>query len=262
MQDLIDIGLNLTHDSFDSDREAVLQRAREAGVSRMLITGTSVSESRAAVALTATHSGLYATAGVHPHHADEFDADTPAALDELLAEPRVVAVGECGLDFYRNFSPPEAQERAFRAQLELAVEHRLPVFLHQRDALDRFLGILKEYLPRVPAAVSHCFTEGPEAAEACLEAGLYFGITGWICDERRGQALREAVKMIPAERLLIETDAPFLIPRDLTPKPRTRRNEPMHLPHILAAVAACRGEESEALGAQTTANARGVFRLA
>lgn len=261
MQDLIDIGLNLTHDSFDADRADVLARAREAGVAQMIVTGTTVEESRAALSLTHESAGLFATAGVHPHHASEFDADTPAALRQLLDDPRVVAVGECGLDFFRNFSPPEAQERAFLAQLELAVELQLPVFLHQRDALDRFLGILADYLPRLPAAVAHCFTGGPEEAEACLAAGLDLGITGWICDERRGQALREAVRMIPGENLMVETDAPFLIPRDLRPKPKTRRNEPVHLPHILATVAECRGETPEALAAQTTANARRIFGL-
>lgn len=260
--ELVDIGVNLMHDSFDADREAVIRRARAAGVTHMIITGTDPAASSRAAAFAAKRPGLFsATAGVHPHHATEWNADTPALLRELAAQPSVVAIGECGLDFFRNFSPPEVQESVFSAQLELAAALELPVFLHQRDAFERFTAILREHLPGLAGGVAHCFTGTREEAEVLLDMGLHLGITGWLCDERRGGDLRKAVRRLPAERLLIETDAPFLLPRDLEPRPKTRRNEPMHLSHVLHSLAACRGDEPAALARITTANARRLFGL-
>jgi len=261
--ELIDIGANLAHDSFDNDLGDVLARARAAGVGRMIVTGScEASSQRACMLASDTEGGLFSTAGVHPHHAADYTPDTTPLLRQIASHRRVVAIGECGLDFFRNFSPAEDQERAFAAQLELAAELSMPVFLHQRDAHDRFLAILEDYLPSLPAAVAHCFTEGPAARDDYLDRGLYLGITGWVCDERRGHALREAVPGIPDDRLMIETDAPYLLPRDLVPRPKTRRNEPMHLPHILAAVAQLRDQDPGSLGARTTANAERFFGLA
>lgn len=258
--DLLDIGLNLTHDSFAPDLEAVLQRAATAGVRRAIVTGNDLAHSRAAIALAERYpERLRATAGTHPHHAVHLsDADRTALL-ELLRQRVVVAVGECGLDYFRNLSPHANQERAFRLQLELAVETGKPVFLHQRDAHQDFVRILGEYLARIRGGVAHCFTDGPEQARAYLDMGLYIGVTGWVCDERRGQALREAVPLIPLERLLIETDAPYLIPRDLRPKPSSHRNEPMYLPQVLQRVASLRPESIEEIAAATTANALRLF---
>jgi TatD DNase family protein len=257
---LIDIGLNLAHDSFDRDREDVLTRAHEAGVRFMLITGSSLASTRAAIELSKQHPERFrATAGIHPHHAAEFDSADRAMLKALLAQPQVVATGECGLDYFRNFSPHADQERVFRLQLELGCESSKPLFLHQRDAHDPFVAILKDYLPRTAGGVAHCFTGTTDEARAYLDLGLYIGVTGWLCDERRGQTLREAVRYIPADRLLIETDAPYLLPRDLDPKPQSRRNEPMFLPHILKVLAALRGEDFDTLAVATTANARRLF---
>jgi TatD DNase family protein len=259
----VDIGINLAHDSYDGDRAAVVERAREAGVTRLIVTGSTLDSSRRAIELARGRPGvLYATAGVHPHHAAELrDADR-AALRDLLVQPEVVAAGECGLDYFRDYSPRDAQERAFRLQLDLAVELRRPLFLHQRDAHADFLRILSDYRGSLPPAVAHCFTGTVEEAEACVAAGLYVGITGWICDERRGRHLEEVVRRIPARRLMIETDGPYLLPRDLRPKPKSRRNEPMYLPHVAAAVAAARGEPLAALAESTTANALQFFALA
>jgi TatD DNase family protein len=258
---LVDIGVNLAHDSFDSDRAEVIERAHAAGVTRMVVTGSTLDSSAAAIRLAATGAGLYATVGVHPHHATELDeADLPR-LRELLAQRGAVAVGECGLDFFRDFSPRDRQEAAFRLQLGLAVETGLPVFLHQRDAHQRFLSILDECGARMPAGVAHCFTGGPEEMRAYLDRGLHIGVTGWICDERRGDALRAAARFLPLDRVMIETDAPYLLPRDLDPKPRTRRNEPMHLPHVLHALAGLMGIDAERLAAATTANAEALFAL-
>jgi TatD DNase family protein len=262
MFDLIDIGANLTHDSFDADRDAVLARAAAAGVARIIVTGTSVTSSAQAVALCEAHPRtLAATAGVHPHHAAEFDTHTTAALRRLLANPAFVAVGECGLDYFRDYSPRDAQQRAFAAQLELAAEVGKPVFLHQRDAHADFVAMLEPLRAALAGGVAHCFTGGPQELEAYLALDLYVGVTGWVCDERRGAELRAAVPLIPRERLLIETDAPYLLPRDLVPKPKTRRNEPQLLAHVLERVAMLRNEPAADVARATTANAERLFGL-
>ena len=260
--DLIDIGANLTHESFRHDFDAVLARACKAGVAQMIVTGASRGGSEQALALAHTHPGvLHATAGVHPHHAVDYDADTEARLRVLLRDPLVRAVGETGLDYHRNYSPREAQRAAFEKQLAIAADLGMPLFLHQRDAHADFLALLKTVRDRVPAAVVHCFTDSREALFDYLDLDCHIGITGWICDERRGTHLRELVREIPANRLLLETDAPYLLPRTVHPQPAHRRNEPMHLAHIVAAVARDRGEAVEVTAAQSSANARAVFGL-
>jgi len=261
--EFIDIGVNLAHDSFDADRDAVMQRAADAGVTQMIVTGSSEDGTRQAIELAHAHAGqLFATAGVHPHHAADLTTEALAVLGRLAHDPAVVAVGECGLDYFRDFSPRDLQRRAFAWQLEIAVEMRKPVFLHQRDAHDDFLAILREHAAKLVGGVAHCFTAGPKERDAYLELGLHIGITGWICDERRGLHLRDVVRGIPADRLLLETDAPYLLPRDLTPAPKSRRNEPQNLPHVAAAVAAARGESMETLARTATENTRRLFRLA
>lgn len=260
--ELIDIGVNLTNSRFRRDRDEVLARARDAGVAGMVLTGTELAASEASAAMARERPGqLWCTAGMHPHHASDWNPDSAASLAALARGAEVVAIGECGLDFNRNFSPPEDQERAFEAQLELACGLGLPVFLHQRDAHTRFLEILRPYRDRLPGAVAHCFTGGIEELCPYLDLDLHVGVTGWICDPRRGQALRDCVAEIPAERLMLETDAPFLLPRDLESPPRDRRNEPAFLPHVLEAVARLRGESPEELAAATTATARQFFGL-
>ena len=255
---LVDVGANLTHASFRDDLEEVAARARKAGVATIVVTGTTVPESRAGADI-AERFGLYATTGVHPHHTKDCAAQTIPALRELAAHPRVVAIGECGLDFNRNYSPHPDQEKWFVAQVELALELGMPLFLHSRDAHPRFAEILRHH--RVKDAVAHCFTGGGDELRAYLDLGLYIGITGWICDERRGKHLLELVREIPRERLVLETDAPYLTPRDMHPQPKARRNEPAFLPHILKAVARALGRPEAELAAETTRNARRLFRL-
>tara|TARA_A100001391_G_scaffold74115_3_gene47940 strand:- start:42 stop:857 length:816 start_codon:yes stop_codon:yes gene_type:complete len=254
-----DIGVNLGDRQFRDDGEAVLDRARDAGVVLMLLTGTSVAESRQALTLCRDFPdrGLLATAGVHPHNARQFDNDARAELAELLDQPEVAAAGEMGLDFNRDFSPRPDQEKAFESQLALAAEKGLPVFLHQRDAHARFLPILRVWRDRLPAAVVHCFTDERRALYDYLDLDCHIGITGWVCDERRGRGLAELVPDIPGDRLLVETDAPYLLPRDLPePPPVKRRNEPCFLPWIGRRLATLRGEDEADLAARTLANTR------
>lgn len=260
--ELIDIGANLGHESFDRDREHVLTRAREVGVAQIVVTGASASESVTALDIARTRPRmLFSTAGVHPHNAREWCAGSAAALERLATEPEVVAIGETGLDFNRDFSPRSDQERVLEAHLELAAGLGLPVFLHERDAHERFVAIVSRWRARLSRAVIHCFTGDGAALDACLGLDLHVGVTGWICDERRGLHLREIVDRVPPDRLMVETDAPYLLPRDLVPKPKTRRNEPMHLPHILRAVAGAVGCEPAALAQSTTETARRFFGL-
>jgi len=260
--ELIDIGSNLTHDSFADDRGEVMSRAWAAGVTRQVVTGADLVSSRAAADLAAAHPfRLWSTAGVHPHHAAAFDPDRRDELLALLRLPQVVAVGECGLDYFRNFSSPEAQRAAFVAQLDIAVATRKPVFLHQRDSHADFTAILREYRPALVGGVAHCFTGDVAQLEDYLALDLSIGVTGWVCDERRGMALREAVPHIPLDRLMVETDAPYLLPRDLQPKPKSRRNEPAHLAHIVGVVAALRNDPVDSVAAASTRNAVDFFGL-
>jgi TatD DNase family protein len=258
---LIDIGINLAHDSYDVDRAAVLARARAAGVTQMVLTGSSLASTARAIELARTDpERLFATAGVHPHHATELGAARGAELEALARQREVVAVGECGLDYFRNFSPRAAQQQAFHHQLELALRLGKPVFLHQRDAHADFVAILREHGAHW-RGVAHCFTGGAEELDCYLQLGLAIGITGWLCDERRGTHLAQLMRQIPAERLLLETDGPYLLPRDLDPKPASRRNEPAYLPHIAAAVARARGEPLSQLARSSSAAARALFGL-
>lgn len=260
---MFDIGVNLTSTQFASDRQKVVKRARDAGVTGMLITGTNALESQQAQRLAEAQPGFcWSTAGVHPHHASEWSTEIASTLRRLAEKLEVVAIGECGLDFNRNLSAHEQQEYAFDAQLALAAELNMPVFLHCREAHARFAAVLEPWLPKLAGAVIHCFTGTRDELEACLAMGLSVGITGWVCDERRGLELRELLPLIPADRLLLETDAPYLLPRDMRPRPTSRRNEPCFLPHIVNQVATWRGESAEELATRIDQNARTLFRLA
>lgn len=262
---LIDIGVNLTHPSLAPQAEALLERARAAGVCQIVLTGTSVTESEASLALCrqldAEGTQLFSTAGVHPHDASSWNGASRPALEALLGDAQVRAVGECGLDFDRDLSPRPSQEKALEDQLALAAELRMPVFLHERCASQRLLEILRDFRDRLPAAVVHCFTGERKALYAYLDLDLHIGITGWVCDERRGTHLHPLLKDIPGERLMLETDSPFLLPRSLRPKPKSGRNEPAFLPEILHEVAKHRSQPAEQLAAQTTACARAFFGL-
>jgi TatD DNase family protein len=259
---LIDIGVNLAHDSFDADRAAVLQRAYQAGIAQMIITGSSTASTLKAIELAREQpQRLFATAGVHPHHATELDEAGFGQLERLVESPHVVAVGECGLDYFRDYSPRPAQRQAFERQLELAGRTTKPVFLHQRDAHEDFLAMVREHRPHLHGGVAHCFTGSQAQLQSYLELGLAIGITGWICDERRGTHLLQLMRDIPPGQLLLETDAPYLLPRDLPARPAGRRNEPAFLSHIAAVIAQARDEPPDVLAADTTRAARALFGL-
>lgn len=259
---LIDIGANLTNRRFSEDLDAVLVRAGTAGVSHIIVTGTSVSASTAALQLAKAHPAvLSATAGVHPHDAKTWASSSVTAIKTLLADAKVVAVGECGLDFNRDFSPRDAQLACFEAQLQIAQEVQKPVFLHQRDAHEKFVELLRRYRPGLSGAVVHCFTGTREEMEEYVAMDCYIGVTGWLCDERRGQQLRDLVRYIPLNRLLIETDAPFLTPHGLQPKPPGNRNEPAFLPSVLTRLADIIQVSEVDLATNIFNNTRALFNL-
>ncbi|OLO05028.1 MULTISPECIES: TatD family hydrolase [Salinicola] len=258
---LVDIGANLTHESFERDLEATLARATNANVTTLVITGADLEGATRAARLATRFSGLHATAGLHPHHASDWSGELEQSMRNLHQQDVVVAVGECGLDFHRNFSTPADQEHALEAQLALAAETGLPVFLHERDAGRRMLEILHEWRGRISDAVVHCFTGDKQTLHGYLDLDLHIGQTGWLSDERRGHHLREFVADIPGERLMVETDCPYLLPRNLPAKIKGRRHEPALLPWIVRELAHWRGESEAELAQQTTLTARRFFRL-
>jgi len=259
---IIDIGINLMHRSFNEDREQVMNEAMEAGVSPLIITGTSERASIQAAKYASRYPGkLYSTAGVHPHDVKSWTPETLKTLEQLAKKECVVAIGECGLDYNRDFSPRDMQRKYFEAQIELACKTGLPLFLHERDAFEDFYTILEKYKEDIKGMVVHCFTGKKHELQKYIELGCYIGITGWICDERRGRHLIDLVKMIPADKLMIETDAPFLLPRNLEDKPHDGRNEPRFLVHILDELAYHLNENMNDLAHQTYKNTKRFFQL-
>ena len=256
---LTDIGVNLTSSRFDKDRQQVIENARSENVGPLLVTGTNVKESEAALALCKQYEQLYCTAGVHPHDADNVSSDYIVQLKTLASHHNVKAIGECGLDFNRNFSTAENQQQVFAEQLQLADELNMPVFLHQRDAFAHWQEILQQQFGSQVFGVSHCFTGNLSELRACLDMGLFIGITGWICDERRGQELYDIAKSIPLDRILIETDAPYLTPRNIRPRPKSSRNEPKFLPYVASTLAQAMNIEQKQLIIHSSDNAKQLF---
>lgn len=264
---MIDIGVNLLHPQFDSDRAAVMKRARDAGV-EMLITCTDLGMTSRIIDFCNQHD-LYCTAGIHPHDARDAPADLRTQLEALAGSGRVKAIGETGLDFNRNFSPPDIQRHIFDVQLEVAAAVGLPVFIHDRDSDGAVFEALVRHANKLKGMVIHCFTGNEEDLRRYLDLGCFIGITGWICDERRGAELRKLVRDIPQDRLLIETDAPFLLPQSTpddwharnTIGASKRRNEPALLYLVAARIAAEKQLSQTEIEASSTANARRLFGL-
>jgi TatD DNase family protein len=258
----IDIGANLTHKSLLTDIENILARSIEANVKTIIVTGTTLEESNKALELCRQFPDqLLCTAGVHPHHADEWNSNAALTLEALAQFPQVRAIGETGLDFNRDFSPRECQINAFEGQLNLAKKTGLPIFSHQRDAHEVFLTTLKEHRSDLNAVVVHCFTDNESALRDYLDMDCYIGITGWLCDERRGLDLQKIVRYIPENRIMIETDAPYLLPRNMPKLSKKRINEPCHLPHILKTLAECRNSNQSSLMQSCYANTLRFFDI-
>ncbi|WP_337841743.1 TatD family hydrolase [Rheinheimera sp.] len=259
MASFCDAGVNLFSNQFDADRAEVIERAKQHAVQQLLLISSDLPESALNLAFCQKHPGVFCTAGVHPHQAACVPSDWVQQLRPLLNEPAVVAVGECGLDFNRDFSPRNTQLQVFEQQLQLASELQKPVYLHERDAFADQLALLRAY-PGI-TGVAHCFTGNKAQLTAYLDLGLLIGITGWLCDERRNQELTEAIQYLPLDRILLETDAPYLLPRTLVAKPKNRRNEPAFIPEIARYLAELKQLSLAQLAEQTSLNFSRVFRL-
>ncbi|GIU02949.1 hydrolase TatD [Shewanella morhuae] len=262
MPSYIDVAVNLLGSALEADIALIIQAAADQGVSPLIVIGSDLAESAAAITVCQQYPRqLYCTAGVHPHHASGWNAESSIQQAELCQAAQVVAVGECGLDYNRDFSPRSIQRQAFIAQLELAINLQMPVLMHERDAHEDFIAILREYRPQLTGALLHCFTGTHEQMEAYIDLDLHLGITGWVCDERRGQALAELVPYIPQDRILIETDSPYLLPRSMRPKPKSSKNKPEYLPYIANYIANLRGENADEFSERCYQNSLAFFKL-
>lgn len=258
---MIDIGVNLTHSKLFNQLDAVIARAESAGVSHQLAIACDIKQAKQNIELCQQYPQLKCTAGVHPHDAEQADTELTQQLFELANNDAVVAIGECGLDFNRNFSSQSNQLKVFEQQLEVAAQIKLPVYLHQRDAFVPWLNLIEQYQQDIPVLISHCFTGNQAELEACLDHDMYIGITGWVCDERRGQALQQAVTQLPLSKLLIETDAPFLMPRNIQPKPKQSYNEPCYLPYVAEKIAELKQIPVDEVIQHSRANAQAIFNF-
>ncbi|MDM7861565.1 TatD family hydrolase [Alteromonas sp. ASW11-36] len=216
--------------------EQTLTAAERAGVTRLCVIATEESEWSSSLAWQNQYpEQICCTLGVHPHNADNVSSDWVSKLTTLASQSNVAAIGECGLDYNRMFSTRDNQLQVFEHQLNVATQLQLPVYLHERDAFPDQYALLNQYVGDLNGGLVHCFTSHTEHLKAYLELGFYIGITGWICDTKRGVELREALAYLPLDRLVLETDAPYLFPKGM--KPRQRNNQPANLPFIAERVA-------------------------
>ncbi|WBV55933.1 TatD family hydrolase [Chryseobacterium daecheongense] len=262
MNTYIDIGINLINKQFYNEQDEVINRALDNGVDYMILTGTSVRGSKESADIAQDYPDiLFSTAGIHPHDAKSFNDQSIGELRNLLKQDHVVSVGECGLDFDRDFSPRPLQEKCYRAQLELAIQINKPLFLHERSAFKRFTEITEDYLSQLPESVVHCFTGTLEEAKSYLDKGFYLGFTGAISDEKRFKHLEEVIRYVPLERMMIETDAPFMLPKNISARSQNRRNEPAFLPYVAQTIAQIKKISLTDVAEETTAVARKFFRI-
>lgn len=262
MNNLIDIGANLTNTKLLAHIDDILERAKQQQVTHMVVTGTSLKDSKTALSLAHQYPDqLSATCGIHPHDAKEWNSDTWHELSQIIPQPSVVAVGETGLDFNRNYSPTDQQIIAFEQQIALSIEHQKPLFLHQREAHDTFFSLLKNQRDHLPKVVVHCFTDEKKALFDYLDQDFYIGVTGWVCDDKRGETLQSLVPSIPLNRLMVETDAPYLLPKDLKLKPKPKFNEPSFLPHIVNKIAQLYQKPYAEISSASHANSIDFFNL-
>lgn len=259
---LADSCFNITHESFKKDLGDVLDRANKEGVEYFFCPASKEKETDDLIQLSESYEkNIYCSVGIHPHYASDLKPNTIKNLEKYLSNQHVKAVGEIGLDYYRNFQSPEIQKKCFNAFLELASTHRYPLFLHHREAFNDFYPMIKDHIDQVPESIVHCFTGTKSELKKFLDLGLYIGVTGWVCDPKRGEDLRGIIKYIPIDRLLIETDAPYLVPKNMENKPRNNRNEPSFLKHIACNISELLNLDKALLADRTTKNFKKLFRI-
>ena len=256
---MIDIGVNLNHSLFLDDLQKTLDEAASQGVNGMICIASDLDESRLLGKYTQSHNRLWQTLGCHPHQAKTWQTTSKQQIKELMLTLKPVAIGETGLDFNRNYSTPDQQRLAFEQQIELADEVSLPLYLHERDAHQEMINYLEQCPDIAKRSVIHCFTGSIDELDNYLALGVHIGITGWVCDERRGTDLQAAVPHIPLDRILLETDAPYLLPRNIRPRPK--KNHPKYLPYVARKVAELRNMDVQTLIQASVENTQRVFHL-
>jgi TatD DNase family protein len=260
MAGFIDIACNFTHESFKHNLEEVIKNAEREDVEKFVLLCASLTDlDPIKLIQNKAPEKYFISAGIHPHHATEI---VEINYDNLLKKLKSInphAIGETGLDYFRNISPPDIQKKSFRMHIEIAKELSLPLYLHQRDAHSDFIHIIKERRNNFPKFVVHCFTGTQKELDDYLELDAYIGLTGWICDAKRNIDLRKSIKNIPIEKMMIETDSPYLIPKNLINKPKKNINEPKYLPHIANEICELTGYELEELKLATSNNAINFF---
>ena len=259
---LADSCFNINHESFKNDLGDILDAANNVGVEYFFCPASKEKEIEDLINLSESYQkNIFCSVGIHPHNASDLKPNTIENLKKYLGNQHVKAIGEIGLDYYRNFQSPEIQKKCFNAFLELASTNQYPVFLHHREAFSDFYPMIKNCIGEVPDSIVHCFTGTKSELKKFLDLGLYIGITGWICDPKRGADLREIIKYIPLDRLLIETDAPYLVPKNMVNKPRNNRNEPLFLEHIANDISELLNIDKALLAEETTNNFKKLFRI-
>jgi TatD DNase family protein len=256
---LIDIGVNINHSCFLDDLDKTIEDMLQASVKGMICIASDMVESQLVQSLSLEHSMLWNTLGCHPHQAKTWNAQSQLELASLIDKARPVAIGETGFDFNRNYSTPAEQRYAFSEQIELASQYQLPLYLHERDAHQEMIEMLSKFPNLAKKSVIHCFTGSRAELDRYLALGLSIGITGWVCDERRGANLKASIPHIPLDRLLLETDAPYLLPRNIRPRPK--KNHPKFLPWVAEEVSKLKGISLEELVKTTTENTERVFGI-
>ena len=260
MYEIADIACNFTSDRFNNDLDEVIDRAIANNITKFGLICSRLSDIDKLLEIYNRYSkDMYFTIGVHPHHANEINEKYLKKLKESISNNNPHAIGETGLDFFRNLSTYEEQIFAFEEQIKIAINVNKPLFLHQRDSHDDFIKILKKYSSDINKAVVHCFTGTQQQLDDYLELDCYIGVTGWICDAKRNVELRKTIKNIPLERLMIETDCPYLIPKNLPDKPKNNRNEPNYLDHIVNEISILINEDEDIIRKETYENTLKFF---
>ena len=260
MHEIADIACNFTSDRFNNDLDEIIDRAIANNITKFGLICSQLSDLDKLLEIYNQYSkDMFFTMGVHPHHANEINDEYLKNLKEAINNNNPHAIGETGLDFFRNLSTYEEQVYAFEEQIKIAIDTNKPLFLHQRDSHDDFIKILRKYSSDISKALVHCFTGTQEQLDDYLELDFYIGVTGWICDEKRNVELRKTIKNIPFEKLMIETDCPYLIPKNLDERPKNNRNEPSNLNHIASEIAMLMEINENALRKKTYENTINFF---
>ena len=261
MHEIADIACNFSSERFDKDLDEVINRAIANKITKFGLICSRISDLNKLLKIYQQYSkSMFYTIGVHPHHANEINDGYLKKLKDVIATNNPHAIGETGLDFYRNLSTYEEQIYAFEEQIKISIYTNKPLFLHQRDSHDDFIKILKKYSSDISKAVVHCFTGTQQQLDDYLELDCYIGVTGWICDKKRNVELRKTIKNIPLEKLMVETDCPYLIPKNLVEKPKNNRNEPTNLNHIINEIAVLMEIDIDILRKQTFKNTINYFK--